>query len=364
VAQELIRTLIKEITDFNISLVMPAATADFISFFAAFYCKHHNIPFFYPINVGYSEYSCLCSNINAEPNDFEKHFTNTLQLVNDGKIDLSITEQQITKYVTTRTRPAYYVAGHANYNAFKLKDITSFFHYFTDYLRDKNAMYYDKKPFALPLHRAIKIFRKIRYRQFLKIAAIDMKKLSDVNYFIYPLHYEPEASTLVLGRWLNDQRKIIEMISKSLPTNTLLLVKEHKPSIGRRPLQFYTDIAIHHNVFFVDDEIDTYQLIRNSKGVIVISSTMGLEALMLEKPVMAFGDRYYRVSNNVYKVNDIRSIRATITAMLNHQFDKINALTFFYTLLAHTKYLGCLSPLNYQHNDLEILSNELAEIYL
>lgn len=364
IAQEMMRTLINDLDKFQITHVFPEGVDDFISYFAKYVCLQKGIKFFYSIEVGYGEKSCFSDSIYAEPEQFDQIFSETVRLITENQLDLSATKKELENYITAKKKPKYYLAvNEADYRIFKFLDLKIFFRYIGDYLKDSKALPYDRIPLFLPFYRLAKIFRKINYKKFIKKEAISPQKLNNVNYVIYPLHFEPEASTLIQGRWLHDQQKIIEIISKNLPVNTLLIVKEHRISIGRRSLKFYKDIVKHHNVFFVDDTVDTYSLIEKSKGVFVISSTMALEALMLKKPVACFGQRFYNVSKNVYVVDNLREIDKLIDSFLAHQFDETDCLAVFYSLFKSTQNMGNLAHNSYVQGDLHILAQAITQHY-
>lgn len=358
VAQEILRQFIHDMAAHQIDIVIPEAIDDLISFFAVHFCKQKNIKLLYPINVGYENKACLSDNENAEPSCFEKKFQANLSLAGQNQLEMASIEEEIKQYVHLKRRPSYLATNGANYRLFSLQDINIFFSSIAAYFRDPHGMHYDKFPLTMPFHRLIKVIRKHQYQQLVRKVGHDIKEIN-LKYFIYPLHFEPEAATYIQGRWLRDQKQVISLIAKNLPADVVLFVKEHKPSIGRRPLSYYQEILSHHNVFLVDDTIDTYQFIEKSQGVMVISSTMGLEALMLGKPVISFGERFYNVSRNVYKVCNFKTIQDVIKQALSHQFDKQDAMALFYTLLNETTDLGCLSHLYYQQQDLDKLASAI-----
>ena len=51
----------------------------------------------------------------------------------------------------------------------------------------------------------------------------------------YPLHFDPEASTIVSAPMHTNQLAVVEALAKSLPLGMSLLVKEHIPNLGERP---------------------------------------------------------------------------------------------------------------------------------
>jgi hypothetical protein len=53
------------------------------------------------------------------------------------------------------------------------------------------------------------------------------RPIAGEQYVLYPIHFQPEASTLVQAPYYLDQAALIEDISKSLPVGYQLHVKEH-----------------------------------------------------------------------------------------------------------------------------------------
>src|SRR5690606_12929500 len=60
------------------------------------------------------------------------------------------------------------------------------------------------------------------------------KPVPGERYVLFPIHFQPEASTLVRGPYYLDQASLIEDIAKSLPVGYRLYVKEHMANRGRR----------------------------------------------------------------------------------------------------------------------------------
>ncbi|MDB5147668.1 MAG: capsule polysaccharide biosynthesis protein, partial [Mucilaginibacter sp.] len=173
----------------------------------------------------------------------------------------------------------------------------------------------------------------------------------------------PEAATLVQGRWLNDQKTIIEMFSKALPANVLLIVKEHKVSVGRRPIEFYQEIDKFHNVYFVPETTEVYPLIENSLGVVTISSSMGLEAVMLNKAVITFGDIHYNILTDVIKATDISKMQEYVRRALNFKkYNEAEYLAFFKVITENVYRMPGYSPHNFSNEHVNTVVSMLTSI--
>lgn len=138
-----------------------------------------------------------------------------------------------------------------------------------------------------------RIFRRKRISSFL---ARQSQSVPPAAVF-YPLHFQPEASTLVNGIWYSNQIALVENLSKALPLGYTLVVKEHPRGRGTRPLWQYQHLASLHNVQFCD--LPSKEILRQSEMVVTISGSIGLEALAMKKPVLMLG-RTFHTFNSLY----------------------------------------------------------------
>lgn len=121
------------------------------------------------------------------------------------------------------------------------------------------------------------------------------------KYFLFPLQYEPEASTFVRAFPFFDQMYVIQQIAKALPLGVTLIVKEHKGNQGYRKSAFYRELQYLPNVKLVARETELNDLISNSIGIITLTSRMGWECLVFKKPVIALGSTFYTFFDEVKK---------------------------------------------------------------
>jgi len=108
----------------------------------------------------------------------------------------------------------------------------------------------------------------------------------------FPLHVDPEESTMLYAPYQTNQLAIIEMLSKSLPLGMDLVVKEHPSMIGQRPSGFYRALSKTPKVILVSALESPFDLIRRAALTFVITGTAGWEAMMLQKPVIVLGENY------------------------------------------------------------------------
>ena len=112
--------------------------------------------------------------------------------------------------------------------------------------------------------------------------------------FVYfPLHMEPEATTLVYSPLFNDQSHAIDVIAKSLPAGVSLLVKENPKMWGKRPVSFYERASRNAGVIWVEPEAPSQDILAECVAAVTLTSTTALEAVLLDKPIACFGEAPY-----------------------------------------------------------------------
>jgi hypothetical protein len=150
-----------------------------------------------------------------------------------------------------------------------------------------------------------------RVRRLVRISVANAKRVFetdaalDAPYVLYPLHVQPEASTLVQAPFYLDQVALIDDVARSLPVGYRLYVKEHAASRGRRPLGFYERIKSILGVHLLSPDVPAWPLIQHAAAIVVITGTMGWEGVMLQKPVATFGNVFYNDLPFVYKAKDL-----------------------------------------------------------
>lgn len=121
------------------------------------------------------------------------------------------------------------------------------------------------------------------------------------RFLYFPLHFQPEATTLLQAPLYVDQINFLSNLSKVLPFGYRIVVKEHPSSVGYRPPGYYRRIEDIPNVTLLSPYADSHALIRKAFAVVVLSGTVGWEALLYRVPVIAFGRSFYNDSELVYR---------------------------------------------------------------
>ena len=129
----------------------------------------------------------------------------------------------------------------------------------------------------------------VYYNEVIKSKKTGLNFLPNNEKYIYfPLQVQPEYSTNIQATmWMNNLN-IIENLSKSIPHDWYIYVKEH-PAMVRdrvRPKNFHSKIKSYPNVRLINVSMDSNKLVMNSKSVMSTSGTTAFDAILLGKPVI------------------------------------------------------------------------------
>jgi hypothetical protein len=113
------------------------------------------------------------------------------------------------------------------------------------------------------------------------------------RFYLYPLHFHPEASTSVNSRCYVDEYPVIKNLAFSLPPGTWLYVKDHLSAFAYPEREFYRKLAALPNVRLIRPTENMKELLPHSIGLITQTSTAGYEAIVLGKPVWVLGEVFY-----------------------------------------------------------------------
>jgi hypothetical protein len=162
------------------------------------------------------------------------------------------------------------------------------------------------------------ILRKPRIYNYFCKYGVSIKEMEGTRYVLFPLHMEPEASLLALSPELNNSIELITWISKNLPADMFVVVKEQPDSYGIRNRLYYDNLRRMANVVIAHPKIHGRDWINSCFAVATITGTMGFEAVASHKPVLSFGK--HQVVNllpTVEYADSFTSTRVALKAILD-----------------------------------------------
>ncbi|MDL0131502.1 hypothetical protein PNP59_11250 [Halobacterium salinarum] len=296
----------------------------------------------------------LCQN---KFDDFEE-IHGLFSELKQGKKDISNYSQSRNKakkfikdFRSHGLKPSYASNGNGNGNklVYYLTEVID--HFYRQKFGDlKNDFYHNSTS-----NRILSKLKNVGYQKYLDYLDIFQEPIYSEDYIYFPLHLQPEASTSVLAPMYMHQRDVIRDLSKSIPFNYKLYVKEHPSSPIRNP-SYYKELAQMPNVVLLEPNIDSHKLIKHSKLITTITGTAGLEAVLSKKPSIVFGRPHYRKLSMVSKVSSRNNISNIIKKSLNDHSHNETELIYYLTALYENSY-SSLSD-----NNGETLENMASDI--
>lgn len=148
--------------------------------------------------------------------------------------------------------------------------------------------------------------------------------IKDVNelpskYIYYPLQYTPESSINIPAPYFVDQMRVIDALRMSMPSDMVLVVKEHPSCIGIRDGAFVKHLLKKAGVRVANYKIDSRELIKRSCLTASVTGTASLEAFMYRVPSIVFGGGFFSEFIGGKTKLDLNTLKETIDRCINQK---------------------------------------------
>ena len=158
-------------------------------------------------------------------------------------------------------------------------------------------------------------FKNKLFKEYNKLVTknLDLKK----KYVFLALSFQPEATSIPLGGIFAYQEFMVSMLSRSIPNDWYIYVKEHPRhllanesinSLKFRHVNFYNNLTDYRNVKLVSIDHNSFDLIDNAQVVAALAGHVGLESIMRGTPFLSFAFPWYNNCEGVYKIKNIEDL--------------------------------------------------------
>lgn len=142
------------------------------------------------------------------------------------------------------------------------------------------------------------------------------------NYFFLPLQVANDSQLRIFGgeyKSLNILMSRLRQMLESLPEGWYIRVKEHPSSKSslRNQLLELSDAGL-----VLDNYSDTFEQVKKSKGVITINSSVGLESMFFDVPVIALGKAFWALDGLAYDGTNFENLLTLLAAPDKLSFSK------------------------------------------
>ena len=104
-------------------------------------------------------------------------------------------------------------------------------------------------------------------------------------------------------------------------------------AIGRTPVALIRRLRSSRNIRVVAPRTSSHDVIRDAEGVAVISSTVGLEALLYRKPVLTLGQPFYAQLGLTVDVLSFADIPKAVPQLLQRTVDPDQMMEFLFAAM-------------------------------
>jgi predicted glycosyltransferase len=110
-----------------------------------------------------------------------------------------------------------------------------------------------------------------------------------------------------------DQVNTLRNILASLPADMALVVKEHSPMLGYRPMEVYSQLVHMPGIIIAETHEDSHKLITHSSAVVTLTGTVALEAVLYRIPAIVLGSIYFDRFNGIYKPESLDELKELLS---------------------------------------------------
>jgi len=145
------------------------------------------------------------------------------------------------------------------------------------------------------------------------------KDLGNETFFFFPLNVPAESELFIRNPRFSDQLDTLKEISVNLPDGEMLYVKQHPGISGVISEEVAKELESIPNIKLIKTEYNTFDIVKKSKGVIMVSSSVGFETYTLGKPVIVLGYWPYTQLGDFIKIDKVDDLPEAVEKATNYQ---------------------------------------------
>lgn len=164
-----------------------------------------------------------------------------------------------------------------------------------------------------PWEKYVRYRNGLKAKQYLLRHQTSFERFRGNQYAIYFLHVQPEITVEGMSFDFQDQVDTLRKVLAALPAGMKLVVKEHTPMLGYRPLDTYSQLAHMPGLIIADTREDSHQLIMHAAVVVTLTGTVALEALLYGIPAIVLGSIYFDDFAGIYKPKSLSELKQLLS---------------------------------------------------
>ncbi len=170
--------------------------------------------------------------------------------------------------------------------------------------------------------------------------------------FFMGFHLGQESTMGLRSQPFMNQISLVEMISRVLPYNHVLYVREHPHWPKTFSYTYLKAMKKNPSVKLISPKISIHDILKDTVGVITYNSTTGIEALLYKKPVLSFASNiYFNHHPGVDQCIDLYELGKKLSQLANREVAHEDTVNYIYKLKNNSLSFGLGSYNFYSEKD-------------
>jgi len=176
-------------------------------------------------------------------------------------------------------------------------------------------------------------FRNVANYKYIQKISVKPEDIKNFKIIFFPLQNEPEVSLTYFSPEFNNTFEAISLLAKSLPSDTILLLKEQSRTFGVRSRKYYKQISKLFNVYWADADICSWDYVNISDIVATLTGTIQIEAVYMGKPIISFSkSNIVNYLPTVYYVTNYSDVKKAVKYILSGHIENKDIIKSKYAL--------------------------------
>ena len=155
-----------------------------------------------------------------------------------------------------------------------------------------------------------------------------------LRYIFVPFQVDSDTQILLQSPWVRDMRQFFRLVVKAFKQlndpQLHLIFKEHPSSRSKYP-DLHDEAGNEARIHFVNNRL-TQELIEHAESVVTINSGVGIESLLLDRPVIVVGRAFYKIPDLVLSAESESELLHQLKSVSIFQSDQLLRRNFLHYL--------------------------------
>ena len=182
------------------------------------------------------------------------------------------------------------------------------------------------------------------------------------RYIFVPFQVDSDTQILLQSPWIKDMRRFFRLlvrVFKQLDDPQLhLIFKEHPSSASVYP-DLHREAGRESHIHIVNNYL-TQELIKHAESVVTINSSVGIESLLFDRPVIVTGRAFYNIPGLVMKADSEAELLEALQCVKTFQRDQLLRRNFLHYLAS--EYLVSGKKFSQDESHLQALATRIVEL--